>query len=408
MASKLKFYNTKLVFLSSAILLLLFISLPTFSAEELGWKLDIATASKNSVFSVNVPENGCLSIISIIKGKNKFERLWGPTLVQSGKQKIIIPGTQIASKSGRIELFSIDFKFYSSVGKPGRGERQFMKPCGIGWDPIMKNLYVADTGNDRIVRLDPQGRFLAQYGGFGVAFGDTSEEKEDSLDEPWDVAPGGFSNFYISDQNNNRIAEFDAYKSFKGNLFPKTNDFQNRLNRPKGLIVDSENNLWIADTRADRVLKISPSGEKILELGGFGWSQWKFKEPTQVAVDFDGRVFVADKGNKRIQIFDRLGSRIGEISDGLKSPVGVAIDPEGLIYVCDDETNELLVFSSDGKILSRLSGISKDDPFAGPCDVIALESVLYVLDSRNHRVAIFTKEKKIISQDWRGPLFKDK
>ncbi|MBF0410377.1 MAG: NHL repeat-containing protein [Candidatus Riflebacteria bacterium] len=379
---------------------LIFFAGTMYGASDQVLNLVIEEVGKNVHFKFSLASDGCFAVSGQVKGKNHVERLWGPSWLTKGTHCITLPASAVAEKSGVAEFFSVDFSHEFSVGRPGKGERQFVKPMGIGWDNVTKNLYVADTGNDRIVRLDSYGRFVSQYGGFGVAFGDKTEEKEDSLDEPWDVAPGGFSNFYLSDRNNNRIAEFDAYKSFKGNLFPKANDLKNRLNRPKGLFVDGENCIWIADSRADRVIKVAPSGEKLLEIGGFGWSQWKFKEPVQVAVDNYGTVFVADRGNRRIQIFDRLGSRINEIKDDIKSPVGIAVDNDGLIYVCDDEKNELSVFSIDGKKLRAISGISSDDPFRGPCDLVVLDEILYLLDSRNNRIVAFERKKNSIQVSW--------
>jgi len=390
--------------LSFVFLMVVFLSPPLLGAEDKPcFTLDVQIASATSCFNVSLANSGCLAIFSTVKGRKGFERVWGPVWRDPGTFSIALPTDKLVGKSGTLEFFRLDLCPEDSIGRQGRGEKQFIHPMGIGWDEISKDLYVADAGNDRIVRLSSKGQFLGQYGGFGVAFGDSKEEKEDSLDEPWDVAPGGFSNFYVSDQNNDRIVVFDAYKNFKGTFFPKPGDKQARLNKPRGLVLDQENNLWLVDGRADRVLKFSSSGEKLFELGGFGWSAWQFKDPTQIAVDTDGRIFISDRGNRRIQIFDRLGAHIGEIKDHLKAPVGVAVDPVGLVYVCDEATSELGVYLPDGKRIGVFSEFRPGDKFRTPVDIALSKDRLFLADSGNHRILIFARILHVEKLPWQGP-----
>lgn len=367
-------------------------------SEGLSLTVDVATATTR--FSFILPKAGCVSIQGRSKTKRGNDRLWGPFWCDAGTHVATIPTDLVTGRKGILEVFSLSLAPKFVIGRSGKGERQFIRPMGLGWDPTSRELYVADTGNDRIVRLSSDGRFVSQYGGFGVAFGDASEEREDSLDEPWDVAPGGFSNFYVSDQNNNRICEFDAYKNYRGTTYPRDGDRAARLNKPRGVMVDGENNIWLADSREDRVLKLTPSGNKLFELGGFGWSSQKFKEPTQVAVDDSGRIFVCDRGNGRIGVFDRLGSYLNDIRTGLQSPTGVAVDPDGLVHVCDERTNEIRIFLPDGKLLSILPGISETDRFRYPADLVAISDVVYVLDSGNNRIVVLERRKDRQETPW--------
>lgn len=366
--------------------------------KELSVSIEAATATAR--FTFTIPAAGCVSIRSRSNTKRENDRIWGPFWCEPGTHVATIPTGLVTGRKGILEVFSISLVPTSVIGRSGKGERQFIRPMGLGWDSTAKELYVADTGNDRIVRLSSDGRFVSQYGGFGVAFGDSSEEREDSLDEPWDVAPGGFSNFYVSDQNNDRVCEFDAYKNYRGTTFPREGDRASRLNRPRGVIVDGENNIWLVDGREDRVLKLTSSGNKLFELGGFGWSSQKFKDPTQVAVDDSSRIFVCDRGNGRIGVFDRLGSYLNDIKTGLKSPSGVAVDPDGLVHVCDERTNEVRVFLPDGKLLANVPGVSETDHFRYPADIVAISDVVYVLDSGNNRIVVLERRKDRQETPW--------
>ncbi len=365
--------------------------------------VQLAVGTDTATFSLHLPTAGCVSIIAPVEGRNHEERLFGPTWYEAGHQAIRLPAGRIRARQGRIEVFTVALEPAATIGRQGAGEREFVHPTGIGWDSTMKELYVADTGNDRIIRLDASGRFIAQYGGFGVAFGDRGEEREDSLSEPMDVCLGGFSNLYITDYNNNRVVEFDAYRKYVGPLYPKPTDRSQRLNRPHGITVDRENAVWVVDGRADRVLKLTPSGAKLLELGGFGYSREQFHDPTQVAVTDDGKVFVADRGNKRIQVFDRLGHHIMEIKDGFQAPVGVAIDPDGLLLIADERLDKIGLYTDTGHPLARYSGLSKTDRFRSPTDFVALPDRVFVLDSGNHRLCVMTRERRGCSVSWQAP-----
>ena len=366
----------------------------------------LQTASGTAVFTINLPTSGCVNITYEVAGKNQTERLWGPRFMEKGTYKLKFPEVKVLNKKGKIELFNVDLIPAKSTGTRGKGERQFDTPLGIDYDDTKKEILVADTGNDRIIRLGKDGRFIGRHGGFGLSFnrrGKGSDGGEDSLDHPYDVAAGGFSNFYVSDQNNDRTCIFDSYKSYRGNLYPRSNDRRNSLNKPKGIVTDYENNIWVVDGRSDRVIKISPSGSKILEIGGFGVSSKQLRNPTQVDVSIDGSIYIADRGKSRIAVFDRLGSYKYEIKDKLQAPTGVSIDSDGLIYVCDDSTNELILFTPKGKRLAVLETANDGSTFKKPSDLSVCDDMVFLLDSGNHRIVHIKREKEGFVVSWQGP-----
>lgn len=362
----------------------------------------LAIASDSADFRINLPESGCVSIISTVPGRRQVDRLWGPRFMNKGTYKLSLPAGRVSGRNGTVELFNISLTADQETGSRGNGERQFNTPMGLDFDTVRNEILVADTGNDRIVRLARDGRFVAQHGGFGLSFGDRSEEREDSLDDPYDVAAGGFSNFYVSDHNNERVCIFDSYKSYRGNLFPKNDDRRSRLDRPRGLKVDSENNIWLVDGRADRVLKISAGGDRLFELGGFGYSTLQLKDPTQVDVNADGEIYIADRGKGRIAVFDRLGSFITEMRDHLKTPTGVAIDPDGLILVCDDTTNELGLYTPNGVRLSFFANASDGSTLRRPSDIAVSADTVFLLDSGNHRILHILRKKEATCVPWQA------
>lgn len=385
----------------SLLTLLLF---PCSSYGESGERMwvKLSMASDTAEFKFNLPTDGCVSINATVPGKRQIDRLWGPGTMKKGTYKISLPAGRISGRSGFIELFNIELLPKDEIGSRGNGERQFNTPMGIDFDHTRKEILVADTGNDRIIRLSADGRQIAVHGGFGLSFGDRSEEREDSLDDPYDVAAGGYSNFYVSDQNNKRVCIFDAYRSYRGTLFPRDNDRRNRLDRPRGLKVDFENCAWLVDGRADRVIKISANGDRLFEIGGFGFSTLQLKDPTQVDINAAGEIFVADRGKGRIAIFDRLGSFVGEMRDHLKTPTGVAVDPDGLILVCDDSTDELGLYTPKGLRILCLSQASEGSRLRRPSDIAVTEDSVYLLDSGNHRIIHILRKKQSNTVPWQA------
>ena len=365
----------------------------------------IDTASGTSVFTINLPIDGCLTIIGEVNGRNKIERIWGPRFMKKGTYRLSFPESKLTNRKGTVELYNIKLTPFKETGSRGKGERQFDNPTGIDYDVSRKEILIADSGNDRIVRLGKDGRFIAKHGGFGLSYTGSkkSDESEDSLNNPYDVAAGGFSNFYISDYNNNRIAIYDSYKSYKGNLYPKQNDRRNKLNKPKGIVSDYENNIWIVDGRSDFVYKISPNSTKLLEIGGFGYSEKQLKSPTQIDVGIDGSVYIADRGKSRIAVFDRLGLYKYEIKDSLRAPTGVAVDSDGLIVVCDDTANELSLYTPKGIRLNVITEASNGSNFKKPSDVALCDVTIFLLDSGNHRIVHIKREKEGFVASWQGP-----
>jgi len=385
-----------------AIFFLLLTSLATAQPKHEKMWVELKNASETADFRINLPFDGCLSIICKVPGRQQTERIWGPRHMKKGVYRLPMPLSRITGRTGTVELFNIELKTIETIGTRGNGERQFNSPMGIDFDSTRNEILVADTGNDRIIRLSRDGRFISQHGGFGLSFGDRSEEREDSLDDPYDVAVGGFSNFYVSDHNNERIANFDSYRSYRGNLYPKDKDRRNRLNRPKGIKVDSENNIWVVESRQDKVLKISSAGDKLFEIGGFGWSTQQLKDPHQIDISSSGEIFIADHGKGRIAVFDRLGSFLYEVRDHLKSPAGIAVDSDGLLYICDDATDQLGCYLPSGIRLHYISADHMGNQFRKPSDIAVTDKNVFLVDSGNHRIVKLERIRTGVSVSWQA------
>src|SRR5262249_38231293 len=143
----------------------------------------------------------------------------------------------------------------------------------------------------------------------------------------------------VADTGNNRIVRLDAAGAVIDRWGgPEPGDGPARFREPCGLAVDRDGIVYVADTWNHRVQKLDARGHFIAEwrMGGGLWG------PRAVAIAGDGRVFIADTGNKRVVVADATGRELytfGGDGDGpgkLVEPVGLAIDQTaGLVYVAD-------------------------------------------------------------------------
>jgi DNA-binding beta-propeller fold protein YncE len=136
---------------------------------------------------------------------------------------------------------------------------------------------------------------------------------------------------------------------------------------PHGLRIDAEDNLWTTDDGSHLVLKLSATGRVLLVLGRkdlAAESEWTFNQPTDVAFGRNEDVYVADGyGNSRVVQFDRKGTfirawgRYGTGPGEFNLPHSIAVDAQGRVYVADRENKRIQVFDAEGRYLAEWTGV---------------------------------------------------
>jgi sugar lactone lactonase YvrE len=123
-------------------------------------------------------------------------------------------------------------------------------------------------------------------------------------------------------------------------------DDSRHFNGPSAVLVAPDGNLWIADGHRggnNRILKFSAEGELLLQIGGgidaLSRESGRFNDPHDLKMDSQGRLFVADRGNNRIQIFDQQGELL-DIWTQFGRPSGMWITPDDVLYVADGMSGE--------------------------------------------------------------------
>jgi uncharacterized protein (TIGR03437 family) len=182
------------------------------------------------------------------------------------------------------------------------------------------NLYIADSGNNRIRKMTPQG-VISTFAGTGIAglTGDGGQAATARLNLPRGVAVDAAANVYIADTGSHRIRKVTP----GGLITTVAGGGSVTLNLPRSVIVGIDQNLYIADTGNQRILKLTPAGDlsTIAGLGSAGFSgdggdalAAQFSAPAALATDAVGNLYVADFDNGRIR-------KLTPSSSGIAAPI---------------------------------------------------------------------------------------
>jgi DNA-binding beta-propeller fold protein YncE len=301
---------------------------------------------------------------------------------------------------------------------------RFNVPIGVAVD-CAGNLYVADTHNHHIRKITPDGLVSTFCGNarHGCAGGPEASQR---FNNPRGIAVDAVGSLYLADTFNHRIHKISP-AGLVSILAGSSRGYTDgpagsaRFNSPRGIAVDAEGSLYVADTRNHRIRKIALDGF-VSTLAGNGWEDCadgpgasaRFNHPNAVAVDGAGNVYVADTGNNRVRKItpdgrvSTLAGRSGPLTR-FYGPYGVTVDAAGNVYVADTGNNCVRRITPGGRV-STLAGSCYgylDGPavlarFRWPHGV-AVDGAgnIYVADIGDHRIRKIT-----FAQDGKknGPL----
>ena len=242
------------------------------------------------------------------------------------------------------------------------------------------NIYVADTGNKRVVKFDRQGKFLSEWKG-----------GKDPFVEPVGIAIAPNGDVYVLEPEKDGAQRFSATGQYLG----KVGDGLG-LYRPRGLSIDGAGVLYFANTGGNNVVRTSASSQPGGNIGGAGQKNGQFAQLTDVAVDASGNIFVADTYNQRIQVFapdGRYVTQWGIPSAGTALGPHIAIGPDGTVYATDPDNHQFSAYSPDGSILATWGGQGDGDgQFVQPVGIfIDAGGGVYIADSGNNRIQVWGK-----------------
>ena len=173
---------------------------------------------------------------------------------------------------------------------------------------------------------------------------------------------------------------------------------------PNGLAIDADGFIYTTEFRGNRIRKLSPDGELILEWGSSGSSDGLFQAPTGIFIGPDGNVYVSESGNHRIQKFTAGGDWLATIGsfgvgDGqFQSAMVLAVSDGGEIFASDWGNSRINVFDLDGNPLRTLASRGQGDgELTNPTGIkIGPDGNLWVVDRGNNRVQVLTQDGEFV------------
>ena len=339
--------------------------------------------------------------------KDLAEQIWDLNVVPMAQT--VDPQEQL------IQLHDVDLPALASLGGAVDGV-PLLTPRAVAVAPDGHRV-IADTGNHRIVITDANGGLVSAFGsqcrlGEGADGGCVDPDGAGDLElgdgqfyEPWGVAVDAEGRIYVADTWNGRIQVFSADGEFlrKWGIFNTTDGELGdpyALFGPRGIAIDLDGNLLVADTGNKRILQFTPDGELLRQVGGGGVLLGRFEEPTDVAVDpRDGSIFVADAWNRRIQKLSPALEPVAEWpvsswgSQHLYNKPYLAVTGAGDVYATDPENFRVLVFNSAGGVKGAFGSFGTEMNRFGLPNGIAWDGVagmILVADADNQRVQVFS------------------
>jgi DNA-binding beta-propeller fold protein YncE len=255
-------------------------------------------------------------------GSDDGKFLWPVSLAVDREDKVYVCDSALA----RISIFDRDGNFLTKWGEQGSREGQFDRPSGIAFDED-EHLWVVDAMNHRLQKYTRDGAFLASFGEFGTDAG--------RLNMPWGISVDTSGDLYVTDWRNDRVQKFDPGGRFML-AFGRSGRGPGEFNRPTGIAVDQDGDIYVADWRNNRVQLFGPTGRYVQQfLGDATLSprarkymlastlplrqremtdlepQKLLRSPLAVRVDAEGRLYIADCGSHRVQIYQKDAYRLG-------------------------------------------------------------------------------------------------
>ncbi len=250
----------------------------------------------------------------------------------------------VDSGNSQVKKFDKNYNLLLSWGDAGSSMGQFKNPSGIFVDE--KYVYVVDTGNSRINMYNKTGGFVYSWGTYG--------ENPGMFHIPVSINSNQNGELFVGDAEKKSIQLFDIKGIYKDKIDSSLLQGAS-FSGIRALAFDSEDNMFAVSTD-NKILKYSNIGEFVNFFGSRGSTEGWFNKPSGIVIDSKNDIYVADTDNHRIQKFDSNGNFLvswgteGTGQGQFEEPVGLVIDKADNIYVVDKKNNNVQKFALYGGV----------------------------------------------------------
>jgi len=309
----------------------------------------------------------------------------------------------VADGRDRINRFGPDGSLLNAFGSSGTSVGQFHfgaggghdSPAGGGLAIVGETLFVSDSFNDRVQRMQLDGSSAAEL----IAPG--------QLNNPRGLAVSG-TRLIVADDHNHRLAVFDTGGRFIQTIGKGQGSGLGQLSFPFGVGVDPQGRVFVADDINHRVVRFGPKSQYPYKArwGSYGAAPGQLAYPRALAVDGAGQIYVANTGNDRIDVFNRTGTLLrsfgqsGRAPGQFDAPLGVGADANGYRAVADSVNGRIQLLNPDGSI-AAVWGSPAPGPTLLPNAVAVVFDAAgnaYVLDQRRARILVFDRATGLLAR----------
>jgi DNA-binding beta-propeller fold protein YncE len=276
-------------------------------------------------------------------------------------------------------------KLVATWGGKGSGPGQLLYVEDFAFDPH-GNLLVTDALRADVQVFSRQGEFIARVNG---------NDDIVALEKPEGVALDAQGNIWVGDYLNGHILKYDKAHRQVG-VYSELGSAPGQTFESEFMTI-TEGLLFIAEAGNHRISVFNMAGEFEYSFGELGTGEGQMNRPEAAKHDSAGRIVVADFGNHRIQFFTPAGEFLGAFGrEGgepgqFRRPTGIALDARDNIYVCDSGNNRVQVFDRAGAFLYEFGsrGTSAGQFLNLHGIIVDEEGYIYVADTGNNRIQKF-------------------
>ncbi|MCK5213722.1 MAG: 6-bladed beta-propeller [Candidatus Omnitrophica bacterium] len=340
-------------------------------------------------------------------------------------------------KACQVVVYDKDGKMKTQFGEPGSEAGQLSKPNSIAIS-LYGEIIIADTGNSRIQVFTPEGLFSYHLGGYGSMRGHfllpthvavdhsgfiyVADEENKAVSKfsprgvflemialrgkPMDLDFDRQQNMYILFSEEGKIFKYHPKKAYKEMAL---NDIEgNHLQNSLAIAVDMRGDIYLIEKEGHTIKKYDKDANMRLSFGSRGKGKGQFHFPHSIKADIDGKIYIADTYNKRIQIIEVSGSQ--EETLPFKKDEKVVIDfdmaikaknmiadmtyiPDKGLYALSDQYSLIMLNETDDVMLSQLDQevLDLQDPRGL---YVFRDGKMLVADTGHHRLQFLDAEGK--------------
>ena len=341
----------------------------------------------NYPISIEITDPHDDAIPNLVKchSNGRYEVTFRPEI--SGRHRIEVKFLNHLISNGMFALEVQSNEPVSVIGGQDDENIEMDFPRSVAVD-MKNNLYVVDTGNNRIQIFDKSGSYISAfpisnasdvYSSCGLAVDDVHGTL---------ICP----EVCVHDADLLEASTILMY-NLEGKLLERYN-YQDIMSQALSVAVDSSCHMIIADYELNTIFVFDKSGRLLHKFGESGLGPGKFNNPTFLCTGLNDNIFVSDGNNHRIQVFDHTGHflyQFGEYGTGkgqFNMPFGIAADFHGNLLVVDGGNKRVQIFNQDGEFLSCIESLG--NRLSAPRGIaVTSDGYVLVADRDNHCVKKF-------------------